>query len=233
MIDHLFNILTNAMDGAFGLAILAAFGWGILSILLSPCHLSSIPLVIGYITQQKNTRQYQTTIMALLFATGILITIAVIGVITVSAGRLMGDVGDWSNYLIAALFMVIGLYLTGIINLDWNVAPVNQDIKKTYLGALILGLVFGVGLGPCTFAYMAPVLAIVFDAAKTNIWMAAGLIAAFGIGHCAVISVAGSLTGLVQKYLNWSGQSGKIEIIRRISGVLVILGGFYFIYLTF
>jgi len=34
--------------------------------------------------------------------------------------------------------------------------------RKGLLAAFLLGLVFGIALGPCTFAYMAPMLAVAF-----------------------------------------------------------------------
>lgn len=70
--------------------------------------------------------------------------------------------------------------------------------------ALILGLLFGITLGPCTFAYMAPVLGIVFQTAQTSFASASMLLLAFGIGHCSVIVGAGTLSKKVQQYLNWS-----------------------------
>jgi len=97
------------------------------------------------------------------------------------------------------------------------------------LAALILGLLFGIALGPCTFAYMAPVLGVVFQTSQTNYFLAVMFLLAFGIGHCAVIVAAGTLAGKVQKYLNWSEESKTILWIKKVCGVLVILGGIYYI----
>jgi len=213
-------------------ALLAAFGWGILSILLSPCHLSSIPLIIGYISSKslKNTRQ--SFLLALVFSIGILLTIAAIGVITASLGRLMGDVGVFGNYFVAAVFFVVGLYLMDVIKLPWDGFGLKQNQKGGLIGAFVLGLLFGVGLGPCTFAYMAPVLGVVFQTSQTDLMKGILMITAFGIGHCTVITLAGSLTSVVQKYLNWTEESKVSTWIKRIAGALVILGGVYFIYIT-
>ncbi|MCF7801282.1 MAG: cytochrome c biogenesis protein CcdA [Candidatus Marinimicrobia bacterium] len=227
--DALFTTLTQAMTASFGIALLAALGWGLLSILLSPCHLSSIPLVIGYISSQETTVTPRRSFhLALVFAVGILITIAIIGVVTASMGRLIGDVGPWGNWIVAAVFFLVGLYLLDIIKFSWS-GPAMTTNRGGWTGALILGLVFGIGLGPCTFAYFAPILGVVFGVA-TSSWIKAGLlIAAFGIGHCAVIVGAGSLTHMVKKYLTWSSQSKTTVWIRRTAGVLVILGGVYFV----
>ncbi|HAB51818.1 MAG: cytochrome C biogenesis protein [Ignavibacteria bacterium RIFOXYB2_FULL_35_12] len=229
MIERIFTALYEAMTGAVWLAVIASFGWGILSILLSPCHLSSIPLVIGFITSQGKISISRTFYISLIFAVGILITIAAIGIITASLGRLMGDVGSFGNYLVAGIFFLVGLYLLDIIKFDWNNIGLKQTKAKGLLAALILGLLFGIALGPCTFAYMAPVLGIVFQTAQTNYLLAVLFLLAFGIGHCSVIVGAGTLTGKVQKYLNWSEESKTILRIKRICGILVIFGGVYLI----
>jgi len=230
MIDSIFNFLSSALTGNPNTAVFASFGWGIVSVLLSPCHLSSIPLVIGFINSQDEISLKKTFIISLVFGIGILITIALIGLITAIAGRLMGDVGIIGNYVVAIIFFVIGLYLMDIIKLPWEGSGVKTTKQKGVLAALIIGLMFGIGLGPCTFAYMAPVLGVVFQVAKTNIIYSVILLLAFGIGHILVIVTAGTLTKKVQQYLNWTEKSKASTYIKRICGALVILGGVYMIY---
>ena len=229
MFEALFTTLYEAMTGAVWIALLASFTWGVLSIILSPCHLSSIPLVVGFISSQGKISIGRTFNISLIFSIGILITIALIGVITASLGRLMGDVGVYGNYFVAGIFFLVGLYLLDVIKLDWNCSGLRQTKTKGLLAALILGLLFGIALGPCTFAYMAPVLGVVFQTSQTNYFLAVMFLLAFGIGHCAVIVAAGTLAGKVQKYLNWSEESKTILWIKRVCGVLVILGGIYYI----
>lgn len=229
MLDNIFVTLYEAMTGTVWLALLASFGWGVLSILLSPCHLSSIPLIIGFISSQGKISIKRTFNISLVFSVGILITIALIGIITASLGRLMGDVGSIGNYFVAGIFFLVGLYLLDIIKFDWNNIGLKQTKTKGLLAALILGLLFGIALGPCTFAYMAPVLGVVFQTAQTNYTLALIFLLAFAIGHCSVIVGAGTLTGKVQNYLNWYEESKLILWIKRVCGILVILGGVYLI----
>ncbi len=230
MIEALFTSLYEAMTGAVWLAVIASFAWGILSILLSPCHLSSIPLVVGFISSQGKISIGRTFNISLIFSLGILITIALIGIITASLGRLMGDIGGVGNYLVAGIFFLVGLYLLDVIKFDLNSVGLKRTKTKGLTAALILGMLFGLALGPCTFAYMAPVLGVVFQTAQTSYLLAAGFLLAFGLGHCSVIVGAGTLTGKVQKYLNWSEGSKTILWIKRTCGILVIFGGIYLIY---
>ena len=217
------------MEGSAAIALGAAFVWGILSVILSPCHLSSIPLIIGFISEQGKLTTRKAFGLSFLFALGILVTIALLGVITAAMGRMMGDVGKYGNYAVAIVFFVVGLHLIGVIPMPFS-GPGNVAFKrKGLLASFILGLVFGIALGPCTFAYMAPILTLSLQAASTNVVYAALLLAAYGIGHCAVIVAAGTSTEAVQNYLNWNEKSKGADILKKVCGVLVMLGGIYLI----
>lgn len=228
--EHLFTTLTKAVEATPALAIVASFVWGILSILLSPCHLASIPLIVGFIDQQGRMSTRRAFFISTLFAVGILVTIGVIGAITAAAGRMMGDIGRYGNYFVAAIFFLVGLHLLDVIPMPWS-GPGQVGLKrKGLLAALILGLVFGIALGPCTFAYMAPMLGVTFKVASTSVLYGIVLLAAYGVGHCSVIVLAGTSTELLQRYLNWNEKSKGAVIVKKACGVLVILGGLYLIY---
>ena len=227
---ELLTQLTHAIEGTWYIAFTVSFVWGILSIVLSPCHLASIPLIVGFINDQgKMTTRHAFWISAS-FSGGILITIGLIGVLTAMAGRMMGDIGQYGNYLVAAIFFLVGLHLLGVIGTPWS-SPSSVGIKrKGILAALILGLVFGIALGPCTFAYMAPMLGITFQLASTNLVYGLLLLLMYAIGHCSVIVLAGTFTEIIQRYMNWNETSKGTSIVKKTCGVLVLLGGLWLIY---
>jgi len=228
--EQLFTNLSHAVEGAPLIALTASFIWGILSIVLSPCHLASIPLIVGFISGQGQVTTRRACWTATLFSVGILITIAAIGGITAAAGRMMGDVGRWGNYFVALIFFAVGLHLVGVIPMPWS-GPGQVGMKrKGLLAAFLLGLIFGIALGPCTFAYMAPMLAVTFKLAKSAPLYGASLLLGYGVGHCSVIVLAGTFTEVVQRFLNWNEQSRGVTVVKAICGVLVLLGGVWLIY---
>jgi cytochrome c-type biogenesis protein len=229
-VENLFTNLSHAVEGAPLIALGASFVWGILSIILSPCHLASIPLIVGFISEQGQVTTRRAFWTSTLFAVGILITIAAIGAITAAAGHMMGDVGRYGNYFVALIFFVVGLHLLGVIPLPFSGAGQVGMKRKGLLAAFILGLVFGIALGPCTFAYMAPMLAVTFKLAKSAPFYGATLLLAYGVGHCSVIVLAGTSTELVQRFLNWNEQSKGVTVVKTICGILVLLGGVWLIY---
>lgn len=228
--ENIFTTLSHAVEGTPLIALAAAIVWGVLSIVLSPCHLASIPLIVGFISKQGKVTVRRAFWTSMLFAVGILITIAAIGAITAAAGRMLGDVGQYGNYFVALIFFAVGLHLLGLIPMPWS-GPGQVGMKrKGLLAAFVLGLVFGIALGPCTFAYMAPMLGVTFKLAKTAPLYGVSLLLAYGVGHCAVIVTAGTSTEMVQRFLNWNEQSKGVAVVKFICGVLVLLGGGWLVY---
>lgn len=228
--QQLFENLTHAVEGTAFIALTASFIWGVLSILLSPCHLASIPLIVGFIDEQGKISTKRAFWISLLFATGILITIGLVGVVTAAAGRILGDVGRYGNYIVAAVFFIVGLHLLDVIPIPFASAGQVGMKRKGLLAAFLLGLIFGIAIGPCTFAYMAPMLAITFKVASASAAYGVLLLIAYGLGHCSVIVLAGTFTELIEHYLNWNEKSKGAIILKKICGVLVLAAGLYMIY---
>jgi len=234
--ERLFTTFSEALQSAPAVALAAAFVWGILSILLSPCHLASIPLIVGFIDEQGRMSSRRALLISTLFAAGILVTIAAIGAITAALGRMMGDVGAIGNYIVAVIFFLVGLHLLGVVPMPWSGPGAVGMKRKGLLAALFLGLIFGIALGPCTFAYMAPVLGVAFKmgtasaGANRGLLFGVALLGVYGLGHCSVIVAAGTSAGAVQRYLNWNERSKGTVIVKKVCGVLVLLGGLYLVY---
>ncbi|MFH2052120.1 MAG: cytochrome c biogenesis protein CcdA [bacterium] len=225
-----FESLTGAVEGAPHVALLAALAWGVLSIVLSPCHLASIPLIVGFIQGRGESAPGRAALLSTLFAAGILVTIAVIGAVTAAAGRLMGDVGTLGNVIVGVIFILVGMALLDIVPLAWT-APQRVGLKRRGVwAAFVLGLVFGIALGPCTFAFMAPMLAVTFKVAGEAPLYGAALLAAYGIGHCLVIALAGSSAAWTQRVLDWNATSATGKRVKHVCGVLVIIAGLYMLW---
>ncbi len=230
MLETLFTWVTKLLYGHPLLGLAGAFIWGILSILLSPCHLASIPLIVGFVSQQEQLTTRKAFRISLSFALGILTTIALIGVITSLLGRMLGDIGRWSNYLVAGIFVLVGLYLLGIIKLDLPGAANAKTRGRGAWAGFVLGLLFGLALGPCTFAYMAPILAIVLAKSSSSLIYGVPLLLAYGIGHCAVIVFAGTFTRVIENYLRWNESSKALLWVKRACGVLLLVAAAYMIW---
>jgi cytochrome c-type biogenesis protein len=230
MLEALFTWVTKLLSGNPLFGLLGAFIWGILSILLSPCHLASIPLIVGFISQHEQITARKAFRISLAFALGILSTIALIGVVTSLLGRMMGDIGRWSNYLVAGVFVLVGLYLLGIIRWELPGAAKAKTLGKGIWAGFLLGLLFGLALGPCTFAYMAPILAIVLAKSSSSLIYGIPLLLAYGLGHCSVIVFAGTFTRVIENYLRWNESSKALGLLKKCCGLLLLVAAAYMIW---
>jgi cytochrome c-type biogenesis protein len=226
MLGDLLTFLSDALAQSLPVALLGAFLWGVISILLSPCHLASIPLLIGFLASEAKSGTRRVFQLSLLFSLGILASIVLIGMVTAAVGRLLGDLGRVGNGAVALVFFLFGLFLMDLLPLQWSLPGMPTRFRGAG-GALIFGSLFGIGLGPCTFAFLAPVLGVVFAKAGSNPGGGLILLGAFALGHCGVIIAAGTLTQLVEKYLGWSGNHRALQWLRRLCGLLVFVAGVY------
>ncbi|PTY00651.1 cytochrome c biogenesis protein CcdA [Opitutus sp. ER46] len=220
--ESLFTQLTHALHGAPLVALGAAFVWGVLSIVLSPCHLASIPLIVGYLQGGSPVAPRRAATLSLLFALGILGSLAVLGALTAAAGRLLGDIGPGVSWVVAALLLIFGLHLAGTLPLPDAWRPTLGQPRRGAGGALLFGLVFGLALGPCTFGFVAPVLGLTFSLAGSAPLLAAGILALFALGHCAVIAFAGASSSWVQRWLDWQQGTAGATWLRRACGLLLV-----------
>ena len=221
----------NAFAASAALALPAAFVWGVLSVVLSPCHLSSIPLVVAYMNGgDECPTGRRALVISTSFATGILGSIAVIGVLTAAAGRMAGDVGRWGTFALAAVFFAVGLKLLGVLPLPTWSTPIARPRRRGARGALVLGLLFGAALGPCTFAFMAPLLGLAFRSGAEAAAYGALLVLVYGLGHAAAIVAAGVSVQSIQRWLGWKAGARAATVVRGLAGVAVIAGGIYFLY---
>jgi cytochrome c biogenesis protein CcdA len=226
------SILSNVSDvinNSPGLAYLAVFVAGLISA-SSPCVIAIIPLVIGFVGGYSEGDKKKAVIYAVVFALGLSITFTVLGGIASLVGGLFGDVGKFWYYLAAAVAMIMGLYLLGVVRFRIP-QPVTLKTKhRGVIGAFLLGLLFGAVSSPCATPVLAVILA--FVATKAKIFYGMSLLFVYAVGHCALIVLAGVFTGFVESYAKSKGVSNFSSLTKKISGVLLFLAGLYILYLN-
>jgi len=221
---ELLAALSDALAGTAWIAALASLGWGFASIWMSPCHLAGIPLVVGYLSATPGAPvRHDCNKVILAFALGTLLSLLPLGAATLLLGRVAGDLGISSNYLVALLCLAAGLYL-----LDWLPLPSGRGLPRLRSRgawtALVLGLVLGLALGPCAFAWIAPLLGVAWLQAAEGLALPVLLLALFAIGHCAGVLLAASSLDRVQRWLDTLGKDGGFAYGRSICGALLLVG---------
>ena len=115
MIETFFLTVNQWMTGGAGIALLGCFIWGMVSVMFSPCHLASIPLIVAYVAgQEKAVDPRQAGWYAGAFTLGLFITIALIGIACALMGRMLGDIGIWWQVLVGGVLIWVAMGMLGV-----------------------------------------------------------------------------------------------------------------------
>ncbi|MCJ7830475.1 MAG: sulfite exporter TauE/SafE family protein [Desulfobacterales bacterium] len=228
MLDSFFLTVNAWIAGDTSIAAVGCFLWGMVSVLFSPCHLASIPLIIAYVGGQEGVvAPRKAGHYAVAFTGGLFITIASIGFICAMLGRMLGDVGSYWQILIGAILIWVALGMLGVENCSISGGLLYRLKVRGISGAFGLGLAYGVLSGSCTFGFIAPILAIV--TVQQKIATGSLLMFLFAVGHCLPIMVAGSSTAVVRRFMENSTWQSAGLWFRKGAGIMICLLGVYFI----
>jgi cytochrome c-type biogenesis protein len=226
--ETLFGDISALLQHSPWLAVVAVFLGGVTTA-LNPCVLAMIPLLMGVVAGNKETTNLRRSLFfSLLFVLGLAVTFTTLGLISALMGRMFGDVGGFWKYLVAGVCLFMGLYLLGVIK--WNL-PVPSGIqvkKRGYVGALLLGLLFGVVSTPCAVPILAVLLA--FVAEKGNVLYGALLLFVYALGHSALVLVAGTSVGAARSLIESKNVRRAHGLLQKVAGVLIMAIGLYFLF---
>jgi len=227
VLESFFLAVNEWIAGGTAIAALGCFLWGMISVLFSPCHLASIPLIVAYVAgQERALKPRQAGYYSVAFTLGLFITIAMIGIICALLGRMLGDVGNYWQVPVGLILVWVALGMLGVEKCSMSGSLLHHLNLKGIFGAFALGLSYGVLSGSCTFGFIAPILAIITIQQK----MVSGIIfiLLFAIGHCLPIVAAGSSTALVRGILENQSWQKSSNWFRKGAGVFIGLLGIYF-----
>ncbi len=212
------------------LAPVLAFVAGVLAS-FTPCALSSIPLVIGYVGGTGQRDPKKAFRLSLTFAAGGAVTFTALGVAASVAGRLMGNAASWWYLVLGALMVLMALQTWGIFEIIPSSYLISKNTKRGYIGAFVAGVLGGIFSSPCSTPVLIALLGIV--AGKGSILWGALLLLLYATGHGILAVIAGTSIGLMQK-LTASKEYGRAsKALKIIMGALILLIGFYMFYLGF
>lgn len=232
--DALLGATASLMERSVWLGPFAAFAGGALTA-LNPCVLATIPLIMGFVSgatasaggataggRPRAAAVRQAFLLSLLFVAGLSLELAaVFGLASGAAGLARAA---WWDYVVAAVCFALGLHLVGVYRLPALFVPRAGAGYAGPAGALALGFLFGLISLPCT----GPVL-LLLAALVPALGPARGgvLLFMYGLGHSLLILAAGTSAGIAAALLKSSRLNRATEILRRVSGALIILVGLY------
>ena len=215
------------------LAVVAVFLGGILTA-ANPCVLAIIPLMMGFVAGRREdgggVGVLRSFLYSLLFVLGLSITFTILGATAALAGKMYGGSSKIWNWVVALVCLAMGLHLLELFQVPIpSLGSKVQPRARGALGALLLGLLFGLVSTPCAAPILLVLLAYL-SGSKASVGYGAVLLLVYALGHSVLVLVAGTSMGLATRLIESRNLSRVTGYLRKAAGVVIILVGGYFVY---
>lgn len=230
MINPWLESLSKLISESLWLAPVLALMAGILTS-VTPCSLSTLPLIIGYVGGTGNDNPKKAFRLSLVFASGMAITFTALGTAASLLGRLIGTSGRWWYIALGVLMVLMALQTWEICNFIPSTYLTGKSTKKGYIGALIAGILGGLFSSPCATPVLVVLLGIV--AKKGSIAWGVLLLLLYSIGNSVLILITGTSVAFIKRITSGSKYGTFSKILKIVMGSLILLIGFYMFYLGF
>jgi cytochrome c-type biogenesis protein len=211
------------------LALVAVFVGGMLTA-SNPCVLAMIPLMMSFVAGRKDGKVSigRASLYSLVFIVGLAVTFTALGMVAALAGKIYGDVSAVWNWIVAIVCVLMGLHLAGVVTLPIpSLGGKLQPKTRGYVGALLLGLLFGLVSAPCAAPILIVLLTYLAGSGASITWGAL-LLLIYAMGHSVLILIAGTSMGAARTLLENKKTTRALDILRRVAGFVIVLVGIYF-----
>ena len=213
------------------LALVAVFLGGIITA-SNPCVLAMIPLMMSFVAGRKDEKASigRASLYSFVFILGLALTFTALGMIAALAGKMYGDVSGVWNWIVAIVCVLMGLHLAGVMTVPIpSLGGKIQPKTRGYVGALLLGLLFGLVSAPCA----GPILIVLLTylaGSGASVPYGALLLVVYAFGHSVLILAAGTSMGAARKLIESKRVTRATDLMRRAAGGAIVLVGVYFAY---
>ena len=194
------------------------------SSLAHPCSFSLLPGYIAYLVGSKSP--IFEVFSGLVFTSGIVTTLAILGALLSSIGGLIMNIMPWVQIVIAIAIVFLGIVQITDLNLP-SFSP-RMKLGKGYVGLYLLGVGFGLVISACTAPVFISVILYSFISGFQN-----GIVAlvSYGLGM-GIIFTATSVITLKAKKSLMNRITQHSVWINRIMGSILVIAGLYIAYIS-
>lgn len=197
----------------------------------TPCALANVPLVISYVSGTGNHDTRKAFKLSLAFLLGMAVTLTILGTLASLLGKLMQMSGSWWYLLLGILMVLMALQTWELYNFIPSTYLISKSTKKGCIGAFIAGILGGIFSSPCATPVLVVLLALVANGG--NIAWGIVLLLLYSLGHSFLVLIAGTSIGFVKNIIRNKKYGQVSQILKIVTGLIILLIGFYMFYLGF
>ena len=227
MLETLAGNITQMIQGNLWIGPLFALIAGIFTS-LTPCALSNIPLITGYVTVDgaeihDNKKAF---LLSLTFAAGAAVTFICLGFLASAIGHVIGH-SEILHMILGILMLLMALQMWGVIHLIPHMHNIGGNGKQGFIGAFFVGMIGGIFSSHCAAPVILMLLAIAAE--SVNYLLGALLLFCYSVGHGIIIVAAGTSVGFANRLDgNAADKTGKV--FKGVLGTLMLLIGIYMLF---
>lgn len=221
MAGYFTELVSQSLAGNLFVSLPLIFVAGIVTS-FSPCIISMIPVLVGYVGGYSNTSRLKGFSMSFLFVLGLGVTFAILGIFAAAFGKIFGQIGSYWYFIMAAVAILMGLQLLGVFSINLPGLRTMPIKAKGMVGSFLMGLFFGLVASPCA----TPVLAVLmtYIASKGDLSFGGIMLFTYGFGHGLPLLVAGTFTSAIKNFRQFQRYSQYITYIS--AGILILIGAY-------
>lgn len=227
-VNQWLELISASVASNIWLAPVLALAAGILTS-FTPCSLSSIPLIIGYVGGVSGKNTTKAFWLSAVFSVGMAVTFTVLGSSAALLGKLFQGTGSWWYIFLGILMLLMALQTWEIFNFIPSSYAISRNTRRGYTGAFLAGIFGGLFSTPCATPVLIALLAVV--AQEENILRGVFLLLIYSLGRSFLVLITGTSVGFVQKISSNEKYGGISKIIRITMGAVIALLAFYMFYI--
>ena len=221
--DSLIHNISHIIESNLYLAPILALLGGILTS-LSPCCLSTIPLIIGYVGKDNNDTK-KSFVLSVLFALGMTMTFTILGVVASLFGRILNINSNLWYIILGTIMVLMALQVWEVFSFVPSSYAVSKNKKIGYVGAFFAGALGGLFSSPCSTPILVVILA--FVAKEGSLLYGTLLLLLYSIGHSILLIIVGTSTSTLRKITNSSNYGALSNVLKVPTGLIILILGFY------
>lgn len=223
--NEIFETLAQLIGSNRWLAPVFALLSGLLTS-MTPCSLSTVPLVIGCVSG-GDAKGKKAVFISLMFVAGSAITFTGLGIAAALLGEILRGIGPWLHLILGLLLIAMALQMFGVFELlpELNF---NASARRGLWGAFITGLLAGAFASHCTTPVLVTLLAIAAEG--SGLIYGALLMVLFSLGHGVLPVIAGAFSGKVLSLMEDPRFHRAEKIIRTVLGIIILIAAAYLLY---